>query len=91
MDTPFFVLRIVKAVALRPRCGRFKPLPSHFGGASSPVIRQKKNITVRKITHRFHAWTYLFQHNHINPVFVQSTQITGNVCNTAQCTALVFV
>jgi len=90
-------LRIIKG--LTPRSGAVDADPGQiiFGGASSPVIRQKKNITIRKITRPFtiahpsHVWTHLFQCNHINQVFVQSAQINENACNIPQYRALVFV
>ena len=85
------MLRIIRRITPRSGAVDTDPCQVIFGGASSPVIRQNKNIMVRKITHRFHAWTHLFQHNHINPVFVQSAQIIEKVGNTAQCIALVFV
>lgn len=85
------MLRIIRRIT--PRSGAVDVDPGQviFGGASSPVIRQNKNTTVKKNTHHFHVWTHLFQHNHINPVFVQSAQIIERVGNTAQCIALVFV
>lgn len=85
------MLRIIGRITPRSGAVDVDPCQVIFGGVSSPVIRQKKNITVRKITHRFYAWTHLFQRNHVNSVFVQSAQIAENVCNTAQCIALVFV
>lgn len=64
------MLRIIGRITPRSGAVDADPGQAIFGGASSPMIRQKKNITVRKITHHFHTWTHLFQHNHINPVFV---------------------
>lgn len=85
------MLRIIGRIT--PRSGAVDADPGRviFGGTSFPVIRQNKNIAVRKITHPFHVWTHPFQHNHINPGFVQSAQIVERVGNTAQCIALIFV
>lgn len=85
------MLRIIKRIT--PRSGAVDTDPGQviFGGASSPVIRQNKNITGRKIVYPFQVWTHLFQCNHINSVFVQSAQISESVCNTAQYMIPVFV
>lgn len=74
--------------SITPRSGAVDADPGRviFGGASSPVIRQNKNITSEKL-----VWTHLFQHNHVNSAFVQSAQISESVCNTAQCMISVFV
>ena len=85
------MLQIIGRITPRSGAVDTDPCQAIFGGVSSPVIRQKKNITVRKITHRFHAWTRPFQHNHINSVFVQSAHNIVKVCNVVQCITLVFV
>ena len=85
------MLRIIRRITPRSGAVGADPCQVIFGGASSPVIRQNKNITVRKIARHFHVWTRLFQRNHINPVFVQSAHNIVKVCNVVQCIALVFV
>lgn len=85
------MLRIIKRITPRSGAVDTDPCQVIFGGASSPVIRQNKNITGGKIVHPFHVWTHPFQRKHIDSVFVQSAQIIKRVGNTAQYIALAFV
>lgn len=58
------MLRIIGRITPRSGAVDIDPGQAIFGGASSPVIRQNKNITVRKIAHPFHGCTPFFTYGY---------------------------
>lgn len=54
------MLRIIGRITPRSGAVDADPGQAIFGGTSSSVIRQNKNITGGKIVHPFHVWTHPF-------------------------------